>query len=273
MTRPQPKIEPVFGQPAVGAPTPAAVIHYGGGRQTVAMLVLIERGLLPRPDRVVIADTGRENPSTWEYREEVAEPLAQSMGLTIEIAPRELAYVDLYSHQGDLLLPVYTATGKLSAFCSSEWKKYVVRRYLREQGVTSATAWIGYALDERQRYKPSKEDATGPWYRRFPLLELNLTKRDCLQIIQRAGLPLPPPSSCYMCPNKANEEWRYLRDNYPPAFEQACVLDEQVREEDIAQGHSGVWLHHSRVPLREADLEAEDRKEPGRQCGLGLCWV
>lgn len=253
---------------------PAAVIHYGGGRQTVAMLVLIQRGLVERPDRIVIADTGREKTSTWDYREEIAEPLAQSMGMTIEIAPRRLAYVDLYSHQGDLLLPVYTATGKLSAFCSTEWKQRVVRRYLKEQhDIHSATAWIGYAIDERQRYKPNKEDASGPWYRRFPLFELSLTKRDCLQIIRDAGLPIPPPSSCWMCPNMPNEEWRYVKDNYPADFEQACQLDEQIRDEDIAQGHAGVWLHHSRVPLREADLEAEDRGEPSRQCGLGMCMV
>lgn len=106
------------------------VLSYGGGRQTVALLTLVKRGSLPKPDRIVIADTGRENPSTWEYREEIAEPLAQSMGLTIEIAPRSLAYLDLYSHQGDLLLPVYTATGKLPAFCSDHWKREVVNRYL-----------------------------------------------------------------------------------------------------------------------------------------------
>ena len=253
---------------------PAAVMNYGGGRQTTAMLILVARGLLPRPDRIVIADTGREKTSTWDYRSEVTEPLAQSLGMTIEIAPRRLAYVDLYSHQGELLLPAYTLTGKLSAFCSTEWKQRVVRRYLKEQhGIGSATAWIGYALDERQRYKPNKEDRTGPWYRSFPLLDLNLTKRDCLQIITDFGLPIPPPSSCWMCPNMPNAEWLYVHDNYPADFERACQLDEAIREEDIANGGTGVWLHESRVPLREADLTAPDRKDPIRQCGLGMCFV
>lgn len=251
----------------------ADILSYGGGRQTVAMLELIRREIAPRPDRIVIADTGRENPSTWEYRAEVAEPLAQSIGLTIEIAPRSLAYVDLYAHNGDLLLPVYTATGKMSAFCSTEWKVRVVRRYLKAQGIHSATMWIGYALDERDRYKPTKEDATGPWYRRFPLLDLNLTKRDCIQIITDAGLPLPPPSACYMCPNKRDSEWRFIRDTYPAEWAQAIALDEELRAEDIAQGHAGVWLHHSRVPLREADIDGPDDEHAGRQCGLGMCFV
>jgi 3'-phosphoadenosine 5'-phosphosulfate sulfotransferase (PAPS reductase)/FAD synthetase len=248
-------------------------MHYGGGRQTTAMLILVTQGKLSRPDRIVIADTGRENTSTWEYRKEVTQPLAQSIGLTIEIAPRSLAYVDLYAHNGDLLLPVYTLTGKLSAYCSTEWKQRVVRRYLKQQGIDSATAWIGYAIDERKRYTPNKEDAAGPWYRRFPLFELHLTKRDCMSIIERAGLPIPPPSACWMCANKRNEEWRYERDTYPADFERACQLDEEIREEDVARGNSGVWLHHSRVPLREANIDVDEGYEVARQCGLGMCFV
>ena len=39
------------------------ILNYGGGRQTVAMLVAIKRELIERPDRIVIADTGREKTS------------------------------------------------------------------------------------------------------------------------------------------------------------------------------------------------------------------
>lgn len=250
------------------------VLHYGGGRQTVATIVLIEAGRLPRPDRIVIADTDKENTSTWEYLDRYMQPLAQRIGLTIEIAPHSLATVDLYAHNGDLLIPVYHPTGKLSAFCSTEWKVRVIRRYLRETGVATATAWIGYALDERARYKPNQEDASGPWYRRFPLIEAALTKADCVEIIKRAGLPLPNASSCWMCPNKRNEQWRELRDEHPADFERACQQDDAVRAENIAQTGKPVWLHKSRVPLRDADLDldAKDRQE-GRDCQLGMCFV
>ena len=99
------------------------------------------------------------------------------------------------------------------------------------------------------------------------------TKADCQQLILTAGFPLPPPSSCYMCPNMANEEWRGVRNEYPADFKQACILDEQLRIEDMEQGGSGVWLHHSRVPLREANLDIVDRKDGARQCGLGVCFL
>lgn len=245
------------------------ILNYGGGWQTTGMLVLIKQGKLPRPDRIIIADTGREKQSTWEYLETTARPQMREIGLEIEIAPRALAYVDIYSHQGTLLLPVYTVTGKMTAFCSTEWKARVIDRYIRQGGgppASGRTHWIGFTYDERRRIK-------GEGGRCYPLVDLMLTKADIKQIIRAAGWPSPTSSACWMCANLDNAEWREMRVNRPSEFEQACALDEEIREHDLFNGGTGVWLHHSRVPLREADLEVEDRKESGRQCGLGLCFV
>jgi hypothetical protein len=266
------------------------VLNYGGGWQTTGMLALLEQSNLPRPDRIIIADTGREKKSTWRYLESAARPHMQAIGMDIEIAPRSLAYVDIYGHNGDLLLPVWTATGKLSAFCSTEWKARVVERYLKltELGFTREAIaampvsevqthmkrrtegeyrnWIGFTYDERDRIK----SPVGKW---FPLVEMMLTKADIRTIIRAAGWADPTSSACWMCANLDNAEWRNIRDNDPDTFEMACQLDDEIRENDIFNGGTGVWLHASRVPLREADLEVEDRKGPARQCGLGLCMI
>jgi hypothetical protein len=266
------------------------VLSYGGGWQTTGMLVLITQGKLPRPDRIIIADTGREKASTWRYLEQTAHPRMREIGLDIEIAPRSLAYVDIYAHNGDLLLPAFTAKGKLSAFCSTEWKARVVERYLHLSALgftpdaiasmphdevkrqmkrridETWTNWIGFTYDERDRIKGHD----GRWY---PLVEMMLTKTDNRAILRAAGWPDPTSSACWMCANMSNEEWRGVRDNDPGDFAAACAIDDEIRENDLFNGGSGVWLHHSRVPLREANLEADDRKEPSRQCGLGMCFV
>lgn len=243
----------------------AEILSYGGGRQTVAMLALIAKGLWPRPDRIVTADTSREVGSTWEYLNTHMQPFLAKYGMVVEVASHDLATVDLYGHNGDLLLPVYTQTGKLSTYCSNEWKARVCQRYLRAQGIMAATQWIGFAFDERKRWNNPEED--GPWKRRYPLVELMVRTVDCPAIIASVGLPVPHKSRCWNCPHQTNEEWRELT---PEEFEKACLLDEQVREDDEM---GGVFLHQSRVPLREADLNAPDRKEPNRQCGLGLCML
>ena len=97
------------------------ILSYGGGWQTVAMIVLVLRGILPRPDHIVIADTSREKSSTWDYLEDMVQPALERAGLRVAIASHDLATVDLYSGNGDLLIPVYTETGKLPTFCSSDF--------------------------------------------------------------------------------------------------------------------------------------------------------
>ncbi len=240
------------------------ILSYGGGTQTAAMCVLVAQGKLPKPDYVIAADTGREMPSTWEYADEYMRPLLASVGLDLHIAPHDLATRDLYSGNDDLMIPAYTDTGKLPTFCSSEWKQMVVHRYARQvlNTGTDLVNWIGFSLDEIKRIK-SEEG------RRYPLIELMLTSADCKYIIEQAGLPLPRKSRCWMCPHQHNAEWREVRDN-PALWAQALELDAEIRENDE---RGGVWLHPSRQPLELADLDADDRREPNRQCAFGLCFI
>lgn len=247
------------------------VLNYGGGRQTVAICILIARGILQKPNRIVIADTGRENQSTWDYLNTYTKPLMESIGLSIEIAPHELATVkDVYGLNGQLLIPVFTLDGKLSGFCSNEWKARVVDRYLRNQGIREGERWLGLALDEPKRFRGLHGKKEGQWIFRCPLVDLMLNTPSCLEIIKSHGWPPPVTSSCWMCPHKRNAQWRNLRDKYPAQFEQACQLDEEIRENDE---RGGVWLHHSRVPLRQANIDTDESQNTVRQCSLGMCFV
>ncbi len=81
------------------------VLSYGGGVQSVAMCVLAATGRLPSPDHIVFADTGREIPSTLEDRATGMDPYLERYGMRVETAGHDLATVDLYAHNGDLLLP------------------------------------------------------------------------------------------------------------------------------------------------------------------------
>lgn len=247
------------------------VLNYGGGRQTVAICILIARGILPKPDRIVIADTGRENQSTWDYLDTYTKPLMESIGLVIEIAPHALATVkDVYGLNGQLLIPAFTIDGKLNGFCSNEWKARVVDRYLRNQGIREGERWLGLALDEPKRWQRLHEKKESQWVFRCPLVDLMLNTPSCLEIVKSHGWPLPVTSSCWMCPHKRNAQWRNLRDHYPTQFEQACQLDEEIREADE---RGGVWLHHSRVPLRQANIDIDESQNTVRQCSLGMCFV
>ena len=240
-------------------------LNYGGGTQTVAMVILVVKGVLKRPDHFVIADTGREVGTTWAYLEEHIQPLlARELGMQVEVAPHALATVDLYSRGGNLLLPAYTPTGKLRTWCSGEWKARVVARYLRSiHPKGKFWHWIGFSLDEKRRIK---SDDKG---RLYPLIALAITRSDCERIIVEAGLPLPDKSRCWCCPNQHNQEWRGLSSE---EMRMAVELDNEIRENDWARGEGGLFLHHEASPLEETDLDVPDRKIPPG-CQSGLCFL
>jgi hypothetical protein len=253
------------------------VFNYGGGRQTIAMCVMIMKEVLPRPDVIVMADTGRENPMTWEYLDKHVKPMLNGIGLEISVASHSFATVqEIYALNGDMILPAFTSDGKLGGFCSNEWKKRVVDRWLRKNGHSEGERWLGLAFDEKRRWLKQHNKTEGKWKTVCPLVDLMLNTDACLQIIQNAGLPQPHHSSCFMCPHKWNDQWRYIRDNHPEEFAKALEIDEEIRDHNFNERNKSggkLFLHHSRVPLKDADLDAADRTTSHRECSLGMCFV
>lgn len=272
----------VSGGAVTDAPE-TVVMSYGGGWQSVAMCVLVAEGRLPRPDLIGIADTGREIGSTWEYLHTVTQPYLARVGLAVEIVPHSLARVDLCNKSGLTLMPCYTKTeaginlfgemsyaeGRLAAFCSGEWKRDVMERWLRSKGVKRCEQWIGYSLDEVWRVKG---DHRAWCRRRHPLIELRVTRKGCGEIIRAAGLPMPKKSRCYCCPHQTTEEWQEVRGR-PDDFAAAVAVEDEVNRTDPDHGGE-LYLYSGRVPLALATFR--DDAGPGvasRPCEAGGCWT
>lgn len=237
---------------------------YGGGRQSVCIASLIIDGKLPVPDYAAIADTGRERASTWEYLKNVVQP---KLPFQIHIVPKDVfATVDLWGGKdgNTLLIPAFTnetgEVGKLSNFCSNEWKVRVVERWMRTRGVNSFVSWIGFSADEAKRWVKIK--ASQGDYVRLPLVDdYPVTADLAVKIVQEKGWPTPKHSACWMCPNMGDEEWLSLT---PLEFEKACSLDEQIRERD-----PHAFLHRSCVPLRHVVMQNKNEKQT---CDSGVCF-
>ena len=251
----------------------------GGGVQSTAIAVLIAQGKIPKPECVVMADTGREASETWAYNKTHVAPVLASVGLSLEIIPHSTSKNDLY-HKGLTLLPAFVfyggeafghpeKFGRLRNFCSGKWKCDVVTRYLLSKGYgrkRPCSQILGFSVDEERRAKLPRCQ----WLiHTFPLIELGMTRADCVSVVREAGLPTPPRSSCWMCPHRQNAEWRRLREFYPDEWAQACRLDEEIRQSDSKHG---VFLHRDRKPLSECNIDL-DGAACGESCESGLCFV
>jgi hypothetical protein len=152
--------------------------------------------------------------------------------------------------------------GMIRRQCTKDYKIVPIRRKVRElAGIAGRRSprtpiveqWIGISLDEVVRMKPSLED----WQvNRWPLIEQQMTRRDCLRWLERHDYPKPPKSACIGCPFHSDFHWRRMRDADPEAWADAVDLDRAIRTG--FRGLRGeVFLHRSAVPLDQADLSTD----------------
>jgi hypothetical protein len=242
-------------------------LSYGGGKQTVAIITLILEGKLPRPDLIVMADTNREVSTTFDYLEAIIQPALKEIGLQVEIAPHELATVDIYRNDA-MLLPAFTRQngriGKMPTWCSNEWKQFVIRRWLKERRVTDTDVWLGISLDESERMKSSGLN----WYRHvYPLIEVvPMDRNQCVTQIQRFGWLVPHKSRCWMCPNQSPEAWKQMKRLENGDFEKAVQLENEIRQID-----QDMYFHRLAIPLDQAVEQSEMQTEMFDGCDSGYC--
>lgn len=246
----------------------------GGGTQSAAIAVLILRGLLPRPDFCVIADTGRETQDTWDYLDGVVNPAFAKIGLEVTRIPcsilkRNSLPPSIFNPEGTILIPAFeVGQPKLSNYCSTHWKRDAVKRWALDNGATPAINWVGFSTDELSRVVAPTADN---WWLRYPLIfDVPRSREGCVNEIEQFGWPPAPKSSCWMCPNRRNPQWRQLRDLRPEEFAKACAVDEEIR-----RIKPNVFLHESLVPLAQAHLgkEGDGSKQATFGCNSGDCFV
>lgn len=263
-------------------PSPSKLLEVfssGGGTQSCCISVLILQGKLPRPDYVIIADTGREMPTTWQYLDDVVRPAFSKIGLEIyRVKKDDFASPwgrGLFATSGDLMIPAYSNqsgdVSKLSAFCSGAWKSETITRWFSiTQGFTRSKyrKWIGFSFDETVRIlrmQKGKEWKSG--LIRFPLVEIPTRRHEAIKIVKKFGWPEPPRSRCFDCPNQSDKEWHQVKTIFPLLFKAAINRDEEIRKTD-----AHAFLHSSVAPLKDADLNPEeDLFSAG--CASGECFL
>lgn len=266
--------------PATESPKRTEIWSSGGGVQSTAIAALIVTGQIAPPDLAVIADTGRERTTTWDYMRDIVMPALSRVGVQIHIVRKhDFSKIDLMggADKQTLLIPAFTTAsgeiGKMPAFCSSEWKRDVVRRWATQvHGVKAANVWIGFSTDENKRalkYQKSKKNQ-GKWESRFPLMSMGMSRDNCVSLVERMGWPTPPRSSCWMCPNHHMAEWRDIRQ-HPSDWKKLVRFDANMRKLD-----PHAWLTDECVPIDEAQLDDSQEVMFGVDsggCDSGQCFV
>lgn len=139
-----------------------------------------------------------------------------------------------------------------------------------------ATVALGISTDEWHR---ARKDSGVEWKAlEYPLLQMELSRDDCIRIVEEAGLPPAPESSCYFCPFHTTEAWQKIRREQPIEWRKSVELDELLRQKAVKLGRGETYLHRSLKPLDQAipdepisaEQTAQERQE---QCVEGGCFL
>ena len=229
------------------------ILSNGGGVQTFAIQCLVAQGEIGKPDLVLFADTGGESSQTYLHIKNVQKPLLAQLGIpfiSIKRSPDTLFW-----HSYNL------GVTPRPPLCSWMFKRDPVNRYLKPLG--HHRVMIGISLDEESRgYKKSAVS----WVENiYPLLELELTRADCIDAITRQGLPVPPKSGCWFCPYKRTSQWFDLKRDFPDKFNLALKMEKDT-------GHT---LRKNQQPLNSISLQGKlfEYEYSDMECSTGICGV
>ena len=226
------KVIAFFGKKKAQAPKKIVgqtlVLNYGMGVDSTAMIVgLVERGI--RPDIILFADTGSEKPETYAYLATISEFLARHDFPKVTVVDasqgRRKFYPAYTTIEGNCLsnatLPSIVFGGsKNNGKCSLKWKAQPMDRFLKDHEHTNAT-WkagmkivklLGYdcGVHDSKRGNDDEKNETETISFVYPLQAWGWDRERCMVEIEKAGLPIPSKSACFMCPSSKPWEIRNL---------------------------------------------------------------
>ena len=264
------------------------VISLGVGVQSSTMLLMAAKGELPNVDCAIFADTGYEPKSVYNY-----------LSLLKKIVKFPIYQVSKGNIKDDIInsiknntkfptAPFFTQnaiTGKkgmLRRQCTFDYKISVIRKKLRELCNVGyrkrfpkdkyIEQWIGISTDEIQRMKPARD----PYIlNRHPLIEMNMSRQDCINWMKKNKFPLPEKSACIMCPYHNDAYWHFMKTERPSEFADAVQFDKNIRT-GAKNIKDNLFLHRSCKNLDEIEF---NKKENDKQLDMfnneceGLCSI
>ena len=284
--------------------TPETKYNYlslGAGVQSSTLAFMAMKGEIgPKPDFAVFADTQAEPKEVYDYlnyvKENVDFPVyvVTSGSLEKECIKEKVATGKSPSYKkgdkyGVVQIPVFgvmpdgSITAAIGRKCTADYKIKPVTDFVKQhyninprlkKSVNLATEYIGISFDEIQRMKASRER----WrVKRFPLIEKQIRRADCIKWIKDNGYEEPPRSACYFCPFHDNKEWRNLRNNHPEEFKKAIQFDKDMRKKmkTYPSTKMEIYLHKDCKPLDQIDFDnAEDKGQMNwfNECE-GMCGI
>lgn len=220
---------------------PKHILSFGGGVNTVALMILLIRDGFPL-DEVVFADTGGEMPETYDYLH-IASKYLEQREIPFRVVANRIKGRDLYDTSWNRR--VFPSV--VWRWATRDFKVRPIHQYYRSLDA-HINQYVGIAWDEIERMKDSRVNYVTNIY---PLIDQKMTRDDCIEVIGSEGLPIPVKSGCYFCPFNSLDRWAWIHDSHPDLFEKAILLEENSKHFPSQRLSDQVYRNRQKVTMRE----------------------
>lgn len=226
-----------------------------GAPSTVAAYLALETD--PNT-RVIYCDTRAEHEDNIRYRADVEDWL----GVKIEVMAS-----DEYHDPADVWERTGWIVGDGGARCTVELKKRL-RQQVETEAAGPLVQVMGYSDDEQKRvarFRKANPDVD----LRSMLVDKQLSKADCLGIVEQAGIEIPAMyrlgyrnNNCIGCPHGGMGYWNMIRRDFPDVFDEMADRERRFDNACCRPGGEPVFLD-------ELDPDRGDiYTEPDIECSL-----
>jgi hypothetical protein len=263
------------------------VISLGAGVQSSTMALMAAHGeITPMPDCAIFADTGAEPLKVYEWLDWLETQIPFQVHRVMHKTGLRQNILDSIAGGRFAGAPFYTESstggGQLRRQCTREFKVEPITQKLRQliglkkgeraPKETLVTQYIGISTDEAGRMKPSRDHYIT---HRWPLIEANMSRADCLKWMEANGYPMPGKSACTFCPYHDDALWRDMKKNDPDSWADAVNIDALIRG-GVRGTTEKLYLHRSMKPLDQVDFRTAEEAGQYRlfddECE-GMCGV
>jgi hypothetical protein len=235
------------------------------------LIGLHERG--EKVDLTLFADTGGEKPHTYAHIGEFNLWLMDRGMPDIRTVMRVNQDGDVRTLEKDCLdgkmLPSIAYGFKA---CSMKYKRDPQDKFCNNHDDCKevwargekVVKFIGYDMDEPHRARIPEDDK---YIYRYPLIEWNWGREECIAAIGRAGVSQPGKSACFFCPSSKKPEIYLLRRQYPALAERAVAMERNAELTAVkGLGRAFAWGDLYAADDAQAKLFPETPIEEACEC-------
>ena len=260
------------------------VLSLGWGVQSWTAAAMIALGEWLMIDFAIHADTTHEAAHTYAHAKKWT-PWLEEVGLKVWKVRADNTDIVRPDWSESIQIPAFTLDtegqklGQVRQQCTRHWKIDPIQRFIRERLGTNrpppgfVKLLQGISLDEASRMSTSRVKYIEHEY---PLVDLRMTRRDCMGWLESRGLDVPGKSACTFCPYHNIKAWKTLKRRGGPDWKEAVEVDSIIRDRRQKTASLFSCVHPYRKPLEEAVSIPED--QGAHQMGMfdmvegaGLC--